>query len=275
VTLSDAVGDLRDYLAASVSPAPGLVGIVSPTQAGDLPALRIGVREVTQRLRGTGGVPVQAMTGALPVTADIDLADPTLSFPDGDADLLSADRTTLHLPHGPVVRADGTATDGPWAAADLRVTVNGADRPVVPGAPSGQQAQVLPDVAALVFAAALPATGSVHVSYHVGQWDVTAERYQGLVDIDVYAADATALLTMRHAVEQALSDGPAGALVMPVAAGSAGAPDVNDPHALVATSTFSFDYERTVPRLPTGGGVIARIEVRPDVDTSFTVPVGT
>ena len=279
MSLVGVLDDLAAYLAGAVDPVPPLVGIGTPAAPGDLPALRLSVRDVTQAMRGIGERPAQSMTGALAVTSTVDVADPRVVFADGVADLLSPDRRTLSLPHGPVVRADGTSTPGPWSAADITVSVAGTGRPVVTDPPTGTQVQLVPPTSTLVFPAPLPATGTVAVSYHVGEWDVSAQRYQGVLDVDVYAADVAALGGLRSDVETALAAGPVGASLKPVAVGPVGTADPAAAGSRMATSSFAFDIERIVPRLPSGGGVISQIDVQPAVDAnpveSFTVPAGS
>ena len=112
---------LAAYLESAVSPAPALVGSTYPTVAGDLPAVVLSFGDVVQKLASVGRLPAQSESGALPVTTSVDLADPVATFPDATVLLLSIDRLTLTLPHGPLVAADGTTTT--FGPSDLEVSV--------------------------------------------------------------------------------------------------------------------------------------------------------
>jgi hypothetical protein len=129
---------LRTFLQASLSPVPPLVGVGYPVQAAELPTVTMSLANVTQRLAGVGRLPAPTLTGALRVDTTLDLANPVVTFPDGTVRLLSADRRTVQLVHGPLVRADGTATQ-PFAPSDLRVVLGATTFVPVEGAPSEGQ----------------------------------------------------------------------------------------------------------------------------------------
>lgn len=130
---------LTSYLESAISPAPALVGATYPTVTGDLPALVVSFSDVQSRLQGIGRLPAPSETGALQVTTIVDLADPVATFPDATVLLLSNDRLTLSLPHGPLVAADGTATT--FAGGDLHVTVGATTFTVVDAAPGAGEVQ--------------------------------------------------------------------------------------------------------------------------------------
>ena len=108
--LTDAVSA---HLSTAIVPAPALVGASYPSLTADLPAVVISFTGITEPMRGVGMVPAASVTGALPVTTNVDLANPVATFPDEIVNLLSADRMTLTLPQGPLVAADGTSTTFP------------------------------------------------------------------------------------------------------------------------------------------------------------------
>lgn len=260
MTLTTLVADVARRLQPELDPAPTLLGAVVPSQANDLPAVVVEVSEVTERVRGVGRLPAQAAAGALPVTDEVDLADPRMDFPDGTAKLLSDDRRTLFVPHGPVVRRDGTA-EPPFDGADFAVRVDGVDRPVVDSTPAGEQVQLVAQAGELRFATALPATGRVRLTYHVGVWEVRTVRYQGLLEVTVYGADATVVGSLSEQVEQALSrPGTAILRASPLRLGPI-APTSAPADAWSRTAAVRIDYERIDPLLSTGGGVITEIDV--------------
>src|SRR5262249_16436323 len=200
------------YLESALEPAPALVGATYPATGGELPAVVLSVTGVQQQLRGIGRLPAPSVTGALPVTNRIDLANPVATFPDAVVPLLSNDRLTLTLPHGPLVAADGTTTT--FGTADLHVTVDATTFAVVDTAPGAGRGEPDPDLGVLHFGAPLPATGTLNVSYFIGEWEVRTERYQGTVLVEVFATDDAGADSLSRAVEIALLEptggGPTG-----------------------------------------------------------------
>src|SRR6185436_6871488 len=115
------------------SPAPKLIGVVEPIDATELPALVVSI-EQSQRLgNGLGERAVLVTQGALPWQAQINLANPVLPA-DPTFSLLSPDRLRLTLPHGGLVRVNGSS--GSLGAADIQVLLNGAPRTLVSGPPA-------------------------------------------------------------------------------------------------------------------------------------------
>jgi len=262
------VDSLRDYLQGALSPAPALLGGAFPAAPGELPAVCLSVSAVTEHLRGLGRVPRPTLTGALRLDETLDLARPVVTFPDDEVTLLSGDRKTLHLAHGPLVKADGTIT-APWAAGDLRVTLGATVFEVANADPAAGQVRPLPDAGNLVFGEALPGTGTLTLSYFVGEWEVRSVRYQGVLGVDVLAADSAGVEALTRQVETALLAAPdkvAGvASTAPVAWGAIGVPDETRGNARGRTLAYSFDYELVQPSVGTGGGLISTITVvRPD-----------
>ena len=118
-------------------------------------------------------------------SASPSLSDRLLTFR-----LLNDARTILTLPHGGLVRQDGST--GPLTAADLSVTVGGTNRPVVTGPPAGDEVRADPQVGQLTFATPLPGTGTVEALYLLGQWEQRLARLAGTLRVDVCRAGSTA-----------------------------------------------------------------------------------
>ncbi|HVR98498.1 MAG TPA: hypothetical protein VMW27_17925 [Thermoanaerobaculia bacterium] len=242
---------LRDR--AGLSPAPARVGFAEPAAADELPAVVLSLEEV-QRLGGGIGERSQLMTGALAWREEIDLADPMLAG-EPALDLVSSDRRRLTLPHGGLVRRDGSP--GPLAGADLRVTVDGA--------PAALQAE--PEIGRLTFADPLPITGTVAAEYFLGQWERSVVRLYGVLRADACAATA--------AQAEGLSAGMVAALVSPAARpaiqrleslgvlslGSIGAAEPLAAGARRRTARFQFEFEHIVDRPESSGGVLQAIHV--------------
>ncbi len=92
--------------------------------------------------------------------ATIDLANPVLPE-EPDFVLLDATRRVLILPHGGLVRQDGSDPgDAPLAAADITVLVAGAPRTVVTAPPAAGEVRADPRVGTLTFGDALAGGGN-------------------------------------------------------------------------------------------------------------------
>ena len=154
-----------------------------------------------------GRVPGPTRTGALPVTATIELADPALHFP-GDppetVTLLTNGRRTLLLPWGTIVRADGLS-DQPFAPSDLVVRRGNTTFTPVAGPPGPTEVQLDPIAGTLDFASALPNTGTVQLEAFVGTWDETVERFRSQLAVDVYADSVSGVDDLSRAVDAALA----------------------------------------------------------------------
>jgi hypothetical protein len=259
--LSDA---LSGFLTSAITPAPALVGATYPAAAKDLPAVVVSLSDVQQRLQGVGRLPAPSETGALSVTTAVDLAHPVATFPDAIVSLLSNDRMTLTLPHGPLVAADGTTTT--FGGSDLHVTLGSKTFNVVDAPPKANEVQPDPDLGVLHFGAALPATGNLIASYFVGEWEVRTERYQGTLLVETFAADAHGVDTLSRSVEAAFL-APAGvglAGLNQIAPTSWQAIEEAGParaHARSRKLGFTFDYELVEPHLGAGGGLISTVSV--------------
>ena len=252
------------YLESVIEPAPALVGATYPSVSTDLPAVVISCTGARQQLRGIGRLPAPSATGALRVTDTVDLANPVATFPDAVVTLLSGDRKTLTLLHGPLVAADGTDTT--FGASDLDVKVGATVFSVVEGAPGAGQVQPDPDLGVLHFGAALPATGALTASYFVGEWEVRTERYQGTLLVETFAGDATAVDTLSRAVEAALLEpsgsGPVGLNeIEPTSWLPIDAAGATRASARGRALAFTFDYELVEPHVGAGGGLISTVSV--------------
>ena len=252
------------YLESALDPAPALVGGTYPEAKTDLPAVVLSVSQARQQLRGIGRLPAPSATGALSVTSTVDLANPVATFPDAVVPLLSNDRRTLTLPHGPLVAADGTTTT--FGPPDLHVTLGATTFAVVTTAPAAGQVQPDPDLGVLRFGSALAATGTLTARYFVGEWEVRTERYQGTLLVEAFAKDVAGADTLSRAVERALlepaSGGPAGLNEIEptswLAVDGAGTARAS---ALGRALAFTFDYELVEPHLGGGGGLISTVSV--------------
>jgi hypothetical protein len=255
---------LTTYLASTLSPAPSLVGATYPSVPEDLPAVVVSFTGIEQRLQGIGRLPAPSEVGALQVTTIVDLANPVATFPDAIVGLLSSDRKTLTLPHGPLVAADGTTTA--FAASDLQVTRGATTFAVVAGAPGPGDVQPDPDLGVLRFGTALPATGTLTAAYFVGEWEVRTERYQGVLLVETFAANAVGVDTLSRAVETALL-APAGAplaglnRIEPKSWQAIEETGTNRAKARGRALGFAFDYELVEPHVGSGGGLISTVSV--------------
>lgn len=248
----------------SLSPQPK-VAMAEPVAALDLPAVVLSLEHALRPSVGLGDMGATIRNGALAWSADIDLASPYLpDDPNHTFSLVSGDRLKLTLPHGGLVHQDGT-TDTPLTGADLMVTVAGTNRPVVSTAPTGLQVQPAPLTGVLTFATALPASGMVNASYFLGQWERRVERLNGVLRMDVLAANV--------ADAQAVADGVLDALLEPAAKqnlprlqsiglqslGSVGPPETAAANGRRRTARMEFKFEHDVDRPESAGGVIQQI----------------
>ena len=237
---------------AGLAPAPALVGPAEPEKAGDLPALVISL-EAAERAGSGVGERVAPVTGALRWQATVDLANPVLPD-DPSTVLLDAARKTLVLPHGGLVRADGT--EGPPGPGDLVVTVNGNSRVFTADPATGT----------LVFATALPATGKVAAQYFVGRWERRVERLSGVLRVDACGKTGAEAAALSDAVLDALAGervrrGVQRLLSFSVAAVSSIGAAEQQTKLRRRVLRFSFVFERSVDRPDSSGGVIRSIPI--------------
>lgn len=281
MSLAAVVDDVVTRVAAAVGPAAA-VSDRHPADAADLPQVTVSVDGADRPHVGVGGRPRTAETGALPVAVDVDLADPTLTVGVETVDLLDASRTTLLVPHGPLVRADGT-DHPPFTSVDLTATDPGGAYAVVAGTPSGRQVRVDHLEGALRFGQALPGAGTLHLGVHVGVWEVDVVRFVGTLRLDVTTdADATSSTVARQIATAVDALGPPFERLVPTAWGPAERIDLGDTAALRRRLSYEFAFEQHQPHIGTGGGIIRTVAVTSTRDApapgdrvseEFTVPV--
>lgn len=257
---------------AGLNPSPAAVGIAEPVTAAELPAIVLEVAQIRQLGNGLGERSQMITDGALPWTATIDLANPVLPE-EPTFRLLSQNRRELVLPHGGLVRADGS--QGPLSPADFSVTVAGIARPVVAANPTGNQVTVEPQTGHLVFATALPATGSVTANYFLGQWEERISRISGLLRILVHGTPAI-VSDLSDAVVEALQPPRSKAIagldeMSLVSLGSIQAPDAALANSRARIALFSFEYELKINRPDSSGGIILGVRVEGNM-AEFSIP---
>jgi len=252
------------YLAgAGLTPAPATIGIAEPIRKADLPAIVLSLQDTDNAGTGVGERTTLITDGVLPWQATIDLANPVLPE-EPTFRLLNDARTILTLPHGGLVRQDGST--GPLTAADLSVTVGGTNRPVVTGPPAGDEVRADPQVGQLTFATPLPGTGTVEALYLLGQWEQRLGRLAGTLRVDVCSATADTLAILSAGVVDALLDARARQEIRRLhhldlaALSSIGALEV--PLNLRRRSAqFHFAFELEINRPDSSGGIIQRIPI--------------
>jgi hypothetical protein len=203
--------------------------------------------------------------GALQVEQSFDLADPVLTFPGESVSVVSADRRTVIVPNGPLVRADGVA-EHPFGPQDLRFAVDGATFAPVAGTPGPQEVQVDPVAGELRVADPLPAGGTLALRYFVGEWEVSTLRYGGSLSLAIFGAQPGDVDALSRQIDTALRTAPEGrvnglALLSATAWGpiAGGLPAPGE--ALRRELRYRFDFELIEPRLQTAGGPIETIAV--------------
>jgi hypothetical protein len=257
---------LTEYLdGVDLTPAPAIIGVAEPEKNTELPAIVLSL-ETTARVNPGLGERAQLIVGGiLPWQADIDLANP---FIDGDTTfpLVDGTRRQLILPHGGLVRADGSDPGNtPLAPADITVKVDNVSRTVVAGAPGANQVRADGSIGLLTFGDALPPTGTVSVTYVLGQWEQRLERIAGTLRVDICAADVGDAETLSDAVVTALLDPAARRSVRrlialsPTSLGSISQPE-SSPKLRRRTARMTFSFEREINRPDSSGGIIRRID---------------
>jgi hypothetical protein len=260
--LTSLLDPVVQYLDGVLSPAPKLLGDGWPVRPNELPAVALSLADVSEHLRGIGRLPAPTLTGALRVDTTLDLANPVVAFPDEIVRLLSENRRTVQLAHGPVVRADGTTTP-PWTTDDLRVVRSGTVLTPVVDPPGTGEVQILPDTAELQFPSALAATGTLQLGYFVGEWEVRTARYGGQLGVDVFADDVAGVDALSRQLGAALDEPPIPGLrqLGPTSWGPVVGNDALPANARMRTITYRFDFELIEPKLATGGGLITTVAV--------------
>jgi hypothetical protein len=242
-------------------PAAALLGVAEPTVVGELPALVMALPELRRMSAGLGER-AAAMTGALAVTARIDLTNPVLPGEPG-LNLLSADRRTLVLPHGGWVCADGL--NAALAGTDLQVSVAGVASTVVNAAPGAGQVRPDAPVGTLLFGTPLPAVGTVVATYFVGQWERRTTPIAGRLHLGVRAALAADAVALSDALIDAMADTPALPAglhkVALLSVSAVGAPQLVLANSRSRELTYSFEFDHVIDRADSSGGVIRQIPI--------------
>jgi hypothetical protein len=264
VSESAFIESMTNFLSsAQLTPSPQ-VGVAEPADSGALPAIVLSL-EVTGAVHPGLGARTSLMTGALPVTVVIDLANPVLAAPPPPPlNLLDSSRTHLTLPHGGQVRADGS--EGALAATDISISVDGAARPLVAATPVGDQITLDPAVGAATFGSPLPGAGKLQARYFLGQWERRLSHIGGTLRVDVCGATADEAQGLSNQILTALG-GARGVVtglnvLAPSSVGSVGAPDLAPPNARRRTLRFTFDFESQIDRPDSSGGIIRDIPLR-------------
>jgi len=263
--LSSVVSMVTERLAAaSIADLPTVDALV-PAVAADLPRITVSVADAVPAVRGLGEVPGPPQTGALHVTTAVDLADPILRLASETVELLSSDRRVLQLPHGGVVRSDGSETP-PFSTSDLTVRLGATTFTPTQQAPAGGQVRLDIAAGALTFANPLPASGTLDLGYFIGLWEIRVERFAATMFVDVAHHDLDAHQVLTEAVEFALArdQWPATAgmrSIQPVALSAASVIPGLAAGSRTRRLTFRVDVERIEPVIRASGGPITVIDV--------------
>jgi hypothetical protein len=267
------IAAIADHLEPAL-PSGTAVGPVQPVAVGDVPAVVVSLLEVTPTMPAVGRTPAPVRVGALQVEGSIDLADPVLHFPGEDVALLSPDRRLLQLPHGGIVRADGSDVL-PFGAVDLGATLGATTFTPVNTAPGPTECRPDPVTGAVTFGAALANTGTLTVRYFVGEWEVAVERYAGVLTLEAFAASSAATIALSDQVVELLAGGNDVVGVRRLDPNAVGAVVPAGFGAATRRSlTYRFDYEHEVATIRTSGGPIRSVAVDAVSDAtieSFTV----
>jgi hypothetical protein len=245
----------------TLTPAPAIIGVSEPGDNTQLPAIVLSLAGIRRPVTGLGERSELMTGGALAWSAIIDLANPALPE-DRSFNLLSADRKTLNLPHGGLVRREGT--EAAVGAGDLTVTVGGVPVATVTGPPAAGEVRADGLAGALEFGAPLPATGLVAADYFLGRWERRVARLEGTLRIGVRAATAEAVRTLSEGALEALETRWAPALsglheFQLAELSSVGPPDAPGANARSREQEFDFRFELVVDRPESSGGIIRRV----------------
>lgn len=254
---------IRDHLAgpAGISPAFATAGFASADRGESYPMLSLSLSAVERVDIGLGGGATEVSDGALQVVSEIDLANPVLAGAEGFS-LLDAGRTELTLPHGGLIRADDLP--GALGPTDLAIAVNGNPRTLVAENPTGNEFTVDPLVGQLSFATALPGTGTLTATYHLGIWDRSTTLIRGTLDMDVWDDDVARLVLVSDQAVRAMLATANGGLagVQKIALRSLSPIGDRQPNPLdgrMRRAQFAFQYEHVVDLPVSSGGIITRV----------------
>jgi hypothetical protein len=253
---------VQSYLQGlTLAPAPSLIDVVEPDSIADLPAIVLSLDSTERAGNGLGLRSALITGGALPWTATIDLANPVLPE-DPTFKLLDNSRTVLILPHGGLVRQDGSS--GALGPADLSVTVAANVVTVVAINPAGGQVSADPLVGKLTFGTPLPPNGLLVATYFLGQWEQRIVRIRGVLRLDICAAISDDVSALSAAVLSAmLSDGAKDSINQLLSIELTGLGSIGQTEQTVGlrrrTGRFAFTFENEDNHPDSSGGVISRI----------------
>lgn len=273
----DFLAAIEDFLTGDGAPTPAFssVGYAIPAPGDSFPMAVLSLAEVTRVDVGMGGGVTEISEGALAIEATIDLADPVLPGPGGFS-LLDGTRTELTLPHGGLIRAD--AVEAALAPTDLSVSVGATDFSLVAASPGATEFTADAITGQLTFGAALPATGDLLATYHLGIWERETTLIRGTLDLTLWDSDTAQLAAVSAASVRSLLEAP-GAIpglqkIALTSLGEIGASQAAAPQGRARTARFAFDYEHIVDRPMSSGGIIARVATTSRL-SAFTRDAGT
>ena len=252
---------IADYLAPRLDPPMLSIGGGLPREAADVPAIAMSMENVTVSGAGLGANATSVMVGALPIASTIDLSDPVLRFPHETVDLMSGDRLSLHVPHGPLVKADGDDT-APLAAADIALGIDGAPLTLVAASPAAGEFSVDRDAGLIFVGDPFPAAGELNTAYFVGRWEVETVRLNGTLHMDLFIRNVAPVEELTRQVFALLAaHSITGLRKLGVTAMSTiDAPVRPTGNTRTRRISFEFIYEYATPRIPTGGGIISTVD---------------
>ncbi|HEX7333730.1 MAG TPA: hypothetical protein VF290_19670, partial [Pyrinomonadaceae bacterium] len=253
---------------AGLVPAPKTIGVAEPVIDTELPAVVLSLQRIRKLGNGLGERSTLITDGSLPWTAAIDLENPVLPE-EPSFRLLSQDRRELVLPHGGLVRADGS--QGPLSPQDLSVSVAEVARAVVTGNPVGAEVKADPLVGRLFFGSPLPVTGIVRANYFLGQWEQRTSRIAGMLRVGVRDTSSATVSDLSGRVVDALQ--PPKSLTITglhsmtvIKLGSIQPPEAGLANSRARIALFSFEFELEINRPESSGGIILRIPVEDNID---------
>ena len=250
-----------DFLAPRLDPPMISIGGGRPRVAAEVPAIAMSMDNVTVAGAGVGANATSVMVGTLPITSHIDLADPVLGFPHETVDLVSGDRLSLTVPHGPLVKADGDDND-PLEAADMTIGIDGAPLTFAPESPSAGEFSVDQDAGLIALGDPLPAAGELTANYFVGRWEVETVRVSGALHMDLFIRTIASVEDLTQQVFALLATHAIAGLrkINATAMTTIDAPSRPRGNTRTRRISFEFTYELATPRIPTGGGVISTVD---------------
>lgn len=180
------IQQIQSYYSASPSLSSASIGVALPRLTADLPNISLALNNLQIPSIGLGQH-TEVVSGALGVETVIDLAQPILESADGSVTLITADRLLATLLHGGLVDQDGT--DTPLQASDIQVSINEVPLVLNQTSPSPGQFAVSAINGQVQFGEALPASGTLRVSYFIGQWQRIIQQLSGELRLQIMSAN--------------------------------------------------------------------------------------